>query len=34
VYRADGSESQLQGGDSLNGEDVVPLFALPLEVLW
>jgi Uma2 family endonuclease len=34
VYRPDGSESQLQGGDSLNGEDVVPGFALPLEEVW
>lgn len=34
VYRADGSESQLESGDSLNGEEVVPGFALPLEQLW
>jgi Uma2 family endonuclease len=34
VYRADGSESQLWGGDSLSGEDVVPGFAFPLEGLW
>lgn len=34
VYRADGGESQLQGGDSLDGEDVVPGFSLPLEQLW
>lgn len=34
VYRADGDESQLQGGESLDGEDVVPGFSLPLEQLW
>jgi Uma2 family endonuclease len=34
VYRADGGESQLRGGDSLDGEDVVPGFSLPLEQLW
>jgi Uma2 family endonuclease len=34
VYRANGSESLLESGDSLNGEDVVPGFALPLEELW
>ncbi len=34
VYRADGSESLLESGDSLSGEDVVPGFAVPLEDLW
>jgi len=34
VYRADGTESQLQGADSLSGEDVVLGFALPLKQLW
>ena len=34
VYRADGGESQLESGDSLNGEDVMPGFALPLEKVW
>jgi Uma2 family endonuclease len=34
VYRADGTESQLESGDALNGEDVVPGFALSLGQLW
>jgi Uma2 family endonuclease len=34
VYRADGSESRLRSGESLDGEEVVPGFSLPLEQLW
>ncbi|MGD2153371.1 MAG: Uma2 family endonuclease [Gemmatimonadales bacterium] len=34
VYRADGGASLLESGDSLDGEGVVPGFALPLEQVW
>lgn len=34
VYRADGSESFLNAGDALDGEDVLPGFHCPLAGLW
>ncbi len=34
VYRVDGSESLLDHGDALGGEDVLPGLSLPLAELW